>query len=114
MVLLTDTDVVQPDVLFVSHERGHILTPANIQGAPDLIVEVLSPYWSSRDWRAKRELYTTHGVREYWIIDPTNWVVSVIMLRDAVLEIDQTKVEGDSATSTVLQGFSVAIEAVLP
>ena len=61
-VLFTDTDVVQPDLLFVSHEREHILTPANIQGAPDLIVEVLSPSSSSRDWRAKREIYATHGV----------------------------------------------------
>ena len=113
-VLFTDTDVVQPDLLFVSHEREHILTPANIQGAPDLIVEVLSPSSSSRDWRAKRELYATHGVREYWIIDPTNRVVSVMMLRDGVLEIDQTRAGGDSATSTILQGFSIAIETILP
>ena len=70
MVLLTDTDVLQPDLLVVSHEREHILTPANIQGVPDLIVEALSPYSSSRDWRAKRELYSTHGVWEYRTIAP--------------------------------------------
>ena len=48
-VLFTDTDVVQPDVLFVSKERYHIRTPANIQGAPDLAVEILSPPSSRRD-----------------------------------------------------------------
>lgn len=48
-VLFTDTDIVQQDLLFVSHEREHILTPANIRGAPDLIVEVLSSSSSSRD-----------------------------------------------------------------
>ena len=75
-VLFTDTDVVQPDVMFISREREHILTRANVQGAPDLIVEILSPSSSTRDWRAKRELYAAHGVREYWIIDPTNRIVS--------------------------------------
>ena len=42
-------DVVQPDLLFVSNERGHIITPANIQGAPDLVVEILSPSTAERD-----------------------------------------------------------------
>ena len=58
-VLFTDTEVVQPDLLFISNEREHIRTPANIQGAPDLIVEVLSPSSVRRDWRYKRELYAS-------------------------------------------------------
>ena len=48
-VVLSDMDVVQPDLLFVSNERGHIITPANIQGAPDLVVEILSPSTAERD-----------------------------------------------------------------
>ena len=63
-VLLADTDVVQPDLLFISNEREHIRTPANIQGAPDLIVEILSPSSSRRDWRDKRELYARQPRRE--------------------------------------------------
>ena len=62
-VLLDDTDVVQPDLLFISKEREHIRTPANIQGAPDLIVEILSPSSVRRDWHHKRGLYASHGVR---------------------------------------------------
>ena len=111
-VLFTDTDVVQPDLMFISRERGHILTPANVQGAPDLIVEILSPSSSTRDWRAKRELYATHGVREYWIIDPTNRIVSVMLLQDGVLQIEQTRTEDDTATSTVLDGFSVSLDSI--
>ena len=111
-VLFTDTDVVQPDILFISREREHILTPANVQGAPDLIVEILSPSSSTRDWRAKRELYATHGVREYWIIDPANRIVSVLLLQDGVLEIDQTLTEDDTATSTVLDGFNVSLDSI--
>ena len=111
-VLLTDTDTVQPDVMFVSREREHISTPANIQGAPDLVVEILSPSSSRRDWREKRELYARHGVLEYWIIDPTNRIVSVMQLQDGVLEIEQTCADGDTATSTVLEGFSIRLNSI--
>ena len=106
-VLFSDTDVVQPDLLFVSKDRHHIRTPANIQGAPDLVVEVLSPSSSRRDWGYKRELYARHGVWEYWIIDPTNRIVSVMTLQDGVLEIDQTLTEDNTARSSVLEGFEV-------
>jgi Uma2 family endonuclease len=113
-VLFTDTDVVQPDLMFVSREREHILTRANVQGAPDLIVEILSPSSSTRDWRAKRELYATHGVPEYWIIDPTNRIVSVMLLQDGVLQIEQTRTENDTATSTILDGFNVSLDSIFP
>ena len=62
-----------------------------------------------RDWREKRELYATHGVREYWIVDPTNRLVRVQQLRDGVLEVEQTCAEGDAAESAVLEGFRVSL-----
>ena len=111
-VLFTDTNVVQPDIMFISREREHILTHANVQGAPDLIVEILSPSSSTRDWRAKRELYAVHGVREYWIVDPANRIVSVMLLQDGVLEIEQTLTEDDTATSTVLDGLNVSLDSI--
>ena len=104
-VVLTDTDVVQPDILFVSKDRYHIRTRANIQGAPDLIVEILSPSSARWDWGYKRELYARHGVREYWIVDPTNHLVTVMELQDGKLEIDQTLSEDNTARSSVLEGF---------
>ena len=113
-VLFTDTNVAQPDILFVSREREHILTHANVQGAPDLIVEILSPSSSTRDWRDKRELYAAHGVREYWIVDPANRIVSVLLLLDGVLEIEQTLTGDETATSTVLDGFSVGLGSIFP
>ena len=65
-VVLSDTNVVQPDLLFVSREREHIITRANIQGAPDLAVEIRSPSTAERDLTVKRRLYAEHGVKEYW------------------------------------------------
>ena len=69
-VVLSATNVVQPDLVFISNARMHIITDANIQGAPDLVVEVLSPSTAARDWRTKHDLYAEHGVQEYWIVDP--------------------------------------------
>ena len=67
-VVLTNTDVVQPDIIFVSTERAHIITEDNVQGAPDLVVEILSPSTANRDRTFKRSLYARHGVKEYWIV----------------------------------------------
>ena len=112
-VLFTDFDVVQPDLLFITQDRKHIITPDNVRGAPDLTVKKLSPSSTSwMGWRDKRDLYAKHGVLEYWIIDPTNRIVSVMQLRDGVLEIEQTCAEGDSATSMVLDGFSASLDEI--
>ncbi|HEX8154013.1 MAG TPA: Uma2 family endonuclease, partial [Thermoanaerobaculia bacterium] len=69
VVLAKDT-VLIPDVLFVSTARASVITPKNVQGAPDLVVEVLSDGTRRRDLNAKRRLYEQHGVAEYWVVDP--------------------------------------------
>ena len=69
-VVLTQESVVQPDILFISNERREIITDNNISGAPDLVVEILSPSTADRDRELKLRLYARHGVREYWIVDP--------------------------------------------
>ena len=73
------------------------------------MVEVLSPSSSRRDWGVKRELYARRGVMEHWIIDPTNRTVSVLALRDGVLEVEQTLTEDNTARSSVLEGFAVEL-----
>lgn len=108
-IVFSDTEVVQPDIMFISKERENIRTGANVQGAPDLVVEILSPSSVSRDWNYKRELYARYGVEEYWIADPFHKMVSVMLLRDDVLELTGTYVEGDIGTSTALKGFSAGV-----
>jgi Uma2 family endonuclease len=77
-VVLSEEDVVQPDILFVSKDRAGIIGTANIQGPPDLIVEILSPETKSRDVEIKRKLYAKSGVREYWIVDPSAKTIEVL------------------------------------
>ena len=111
-IVLSDTDVLKPDLSFVSKERAHILTYANIQGAPDLVVEILSPSTARRDWGVKRELYAKHGVKEYWVADPANKTVWVMLLNGGILEIQQICHPGDTIASSVLAGFTVKVDDI--
>lgn len=111
-VVLSENDVVKPDLLFVSNERQDIVGIGNIRGAPDLVVEILSPSTSSRDWNEKRELYSKHGVKEYIVMDPAEKVVWRLELTDGSLEIVETYREGDTVTLSTIQGFSIAVNYI--
>ena len=69
--------VVEPDLVFVSKDRLSLITEKNLQGAPDLLVEILSEGTSRRDRREKHSLYERFGVPEYWIVDPDQNTVQV-------------------------------------
>jgi Uma2 family endonuclease len=69
-VVLSEADVVQPDLVYVSAGRLDIVTARAIQGAPDLVVEVLSPSTAPLDRGPKLATYARAGVREYWLVDP--------------------------------------------
>ena len=70
-VVFSDVDVVEPDLLYVSSAgAAALLTPAHMQGAPDLVVEIGSPGTRQRDETIKRRLYERSGVSEYWVVDP--------------------------------------------
>ncbi len=111
-VVLSDHDVVQPDILFVSNARSSIVTEANIQGAPDLVVEVLSPSTAPDDRGYKRTLYSRHGVHEYWLVDPEAETVEVLTEGDAGLTLAATYRRGQSLTSPLLPDLNIDLESV--
>ena len=111
-VVLSDTDTVRPDLLYVSKDRLHIITEDNIQGAPDLVVEIRSPSTARQDWTVKRELYARHGVKEYWLVDPEAATVSVLLLENGELKVSGVYGETDTLTATVLQDFTVALSDI--
>jgi Uma2 family endonuclease len=69
-VILARDSIVQPDLVFVAAARESIVTERAIEGPPDLVVEILSPWSDRRDRVTKAELYARYGVRHYWIVDP--------------------------------------------
>jgi Uma2 family endonuclease len=79
-VVFSESTVVQPDILFVSHQRRGIIGEQNISGAPDLVVEILSPATEERDRGTKLQLYCRYGVQECWLVDPEERTVEVLTL----------------------------------
>lgn len=79
-VVLSEETVLQPDILFVSKERSHIITEDNIQGAPDLVIEILIFATQDRDRTWKRSIYAKYGVDEYWLVDPDKKTIQVLEL----------------------------------
>lgn len=94
-VELGEHDVLQPDVIYISADRAGIITDKRIVGAPDLIVEILSPSTAYYDLRVKKRLYERAGVCEYWIVDPILESVEVCTRSDAgFTEGSQIGIEG--------------------
>ena len=111
-VILSDNNVVQPDLIFISNERLDIITAANVRGAPDLVVEILSPSTSRLDRTRKRELYERHGVKEMWLVEPEERKIWVLLLQDGRLEVVGEYGEGQSFTSDTLGGLTINLDDV--
>lgn len=80
-VQLNDANVFQPDIIFIRKERMNIIQD-KIEGAPDLVVEVLSPGSEKHDTSSKKEAYEKSGVNEYWIVDPKTKQVTGYQLKE--------------------------------
>ena len=111
-VVFSHFDVVEPDLLYVSEARREVLTHQNIQGAPDLVVEVGSPSTRRRDEKLKHRLYERFGVSEYWVVDPDIDAVRVYRLADGkyVRTQELSLDRGDVLTTPLLP----ALELPLP
>lgn len=69
-VYFSETDILQPDIVFIANDNMNIVKDGKIKGAPDLIIEVLSPGNKKHDTETKKPIYEKHGVKEYFIVDP--------------------------------------------
>ncbi len=86
-VQLTDNDIVQPDLVVITRQRRHIMTPVKVKGIPDLLVEILSPSNPEHDLDTKRRVYERTGVPEYWIVSPDEHrVIQLVLFNRAYQE----------------------------
>ena len=103
--------VVQPDISVVC-DRNKV-NEAGCKGAPDLIVEILSPSTAGKDQKIKLIKYEQSGVREYWIVDPINRTVYVYLLgENGVYERPAVYVETDSPEVKIFPGLVIDLESV--
>lgn len=112
-VILDDDSVVQPDLVVILNENVSIIKPEGLRGAPDLVVEVLSPGNAHRDRGVKRRLYGRYGVKEYWLVDPQERTVEVTSLRDGVLETVSLSRAGANVHSPLFPGLTMAVNDLI-
>lgn len=113
-VVLSPHQVYEPDLLVITDARQSILTEKNVSGAPDLVIEILSPGTRRKDETLKRANYERYGVSEYWIVDPEEETVAIdrragtAFTRVAVLESET----GGTLETPLIPGFSMTVAEV--
>lgn len=106
-VVFSEFDVVEPDLLFISNARAGVLTRKNVQGAPDLVVEVLSESTARVDRTVKLKLYGKFRVEEYWLIDPEGPSAEIYRRGEEGLELVAKLAAEDALASPIFPGFSM-------
>src|SRR5690554_5643966 len=100
--------VVQPDICVIC-DKGKLDGPGCL-GAPDLIVEILSPGNNKKELQNKYDVYQESGVNEYWIIHPSEQTLMIYTLNSGIYVPSRLFTSGDTITSSILTGFSLDLE----
>jgi Uma2 family endonuclease len=112
-VVMSFHDVVVPDLIYVSAARADLVNAKNLQGAPDLVIEILSPSTRRLDERLKRDLYERAGVEEYWLVDPDRNTVTIYR-REGPQFLPPAAFDARSVVSTaLLPGFDLPLDGIL-
>jgi Uma2 family endonuclease len=106
-VYLSEQETYQPDLLFITTEHSQIVGEKKIEGAPDLIIEILSPSTAYYDLRHKKEMYARFGVKEYWIVDPPDRILELYVSNNKELVLRDKKKEKGSITSYLFESFAL-------
>src|SRR3989337_1870150 len=112
-VYFSEKEVYQPDIMFISQERMNIIGDKNIEAAPDLIIEILSPSSAYYDLRHKMRVYETSGVKEYWVVDPIEKGIEVYQNINGEFRLFNKACQRGVIHSALLERFAVELEKVL-
>lgn len=114
-VRLSDHDVVEPDLVFLRQDRLHLYNQrGDIQGAPDLVVEVISPSSEKTDPGVKMALYARSGIPEYWLVNPATKQFQGFVLREGQNHYVEVPPVAGRYRSTVIEGFEIELAALVP
>lgn len=108
-VYFDEENVVQPDLLFISKDRLHIIGEKNVQGAPDLVIEIISENSAYRDMVLKKKLYAKFGVKEYWIVIPEGEEIEIYTLKDNTYQLYKAYGKDSILESPLLKGLKIGL-----
>ena len=111
-VYFDDENVVQPDILFIAKNRMNIIGEKNVQGAPDLAIEILSKSTAYRDLIQKKKLYSKFGVKEFWIVIPDEEAIEVFILKDSAYLLYRSYSKNETLESPFLTGFKIELKGI--
>jgi Uma2 family endonuclease len=111
-VKFDEGNVLQPDVLYIAEERKAELIKERIEGAPDLVIEILSPSTGYYDLRQKKDVYEKYGVKEYIVIDPVSQNADLYALKDSVYYLHQKAKKNEKLNSIILPGLIFDLENI--
>lgn len=111
-VVLAESTVLEPDILFVSRSRLAIIGEKSLAGPPDLVVEVLSQASQRLDREIKPKQYALYGVPEFWRIDPEEKTVEILRLVEGAYELAAHLRFGDEITSPLFSGLSLPVSSL--
>ena len=111
-VVFSNINVMQPDLIFIAKKSYLILTDLNIQGAPDLLIEILSPSTKENDQIYKKQVYEKFGVKEYWIIDPVGESVEIWSLINKKYNLVEHANKEQTITSHLLKELKIELTQV--
>lgn len=111
-VTFDDGNVYQPDVVYVSAERKEQIVKERIEGAPDLVIEILSPSTGYYDLRHKKDIYERYGVKEYIIIDPMKESAELYILTNGAYQLKQEVTKPDALNSVLLPGLALGLDKI--
>ena len=112
-VIFSRIDTFQPDLLFITNERLYIID-RQVKGAPDFIIEILSDANTNKEMSYKKFVYETTGVQEYWVINIVKQTVTQYENVEGEFLIRKVARPNDSLISTVIDGFQVQVNDILP
>ncbi|PRX72194.1 Uma2 family endonuclease [Cohnella sp. SGD-V74] len=109
-VILSRTTVLQPDIIMIHHSRLDIVKKHGVEGAPDLVIEILSPSTRKRDKVVKAAAYAKHKVPEYWLVDPEARTLEQYWLDGERYDLKELYEEGDRISSDKLPCVSFKLK----
>ncbi|MBI3852142.1 MAG: Uma2 family endonuclease [Verrucomicrobia bacterium] len=112
-VVLDEKNVVQPDLIFISNANARILERRGVMGAPDLVVEIISPTSLRRDRYDKRELYARFSVKEFWLADVANRSIEILSLQKSGYQLLSGATNEGKIRSEVFPGFELDLASLV-